>query len=91
MKLIDRIKTMKIVFKKPNANWFHGLGLHHASIVLFVVGLGHFIGMGHFMAIFAIGWYASREWGWDIYPPRTLEVLDFISPAVISIIYLWIM
>ena len=79
---------MKLIFMPPYKNWFKGLGLHHASIVLGSVIVAHFIGVGDFMAIFGIGWYASREWGWGVYPPSTFEVMDFVSPAIVSSLYL---
>lgn len=40
------------------------------------------------MAIFFMGWYASREYGNGPKPPATFEILDFLSPAVISVGYL---
>lgn len=84
---MERIMT-KIIFMPAYKNWFKGLGLHHASVVAALTLACHFIGIGSLGAAFGMGWYASREWGLDIYPPRTFEIMDFVSPAIVSITYL---
>tara|TARA_R110000772_G_C13310276_1_gene440177 strand:- start:20124 stop:20384 length:261 start_codon:yes stop_codon:yes gene_type:complete len=79
---------VKIIVKIEQKGWFKGLGLHHASITLAAIIIGHILGFGAFMAIFFMGWYASREYGNGPKPPATFEILDFLSPAVISVGYL---
>jgi hypothetical protein len=35
-----------------------------------------------------VGWYGSREWGGgNAYPPKSFEVMDFISPLAVALIY----
>jgi ABC-type antimicrobial peptide transport system permease subunit len=79
---------MKIIFKKEKG-WLKALGLHHAAITLIVLSIGHFIGIGDFLAAFAIGWYGCKEMSGQVFPlPQYFEIMDFISPALVSIIYL---
>jgi len=78
----------KFIFMPPYKNWFTGLGLHHAAITIAFILILSFIGLGDFAAAFSIGWYGQREYGLGIYPPKTFEVMDFASPATISILYL---
>ena len=75
-------------FMPAHKNWFQGFGLHHATITALGILLGHYIGAGPFMAIFGMGWYGNREYGNGPYPPKTFEIMDFISPTFISAIYL---
>lgn len=81
---------MRIIFMPPYKSWFKGLGLHHALIIGVAIGIGDMFGFGPFMAAFGIGWYASREWGWDIKPPKTFEIMDFLSPAMLGAGYLYV-
>lgn len=78
----------KFIFMPPAKGWFKGLGLHHASLTAILIAALTTVGLGWFGAAFAIGWYGSREWGWDIYPPKTFEVMDFVSPTVVAVLYL---
>jgi len=80
----------KFIIDIKSKGWFRGMGLHHASLTFLLIAAGHFIsaGIGGFLAVFAIGWYASREYGTGIYPPVFFEIMDFVSPAIIAGLYL---
>lgn len=84
----------KFVFKLEQKGLFQALGLHHASVALSGIVLGRLVGAvlhipaGDFMAVFAIGWYANREYGNGPYPPKEFEYMDLISPALVAIGYL---
>ena len=84
----NRIKMPKLIVKIEKKGWFKGAGLHHASIVAFGILLGHYIGLGNFMAAFGVGWYACKEYGPQIYPRPYFEVMDFVSPFMVAFIYL---
>ena len=73
----------------PYKNWFNGLGLHHALIVAGVIAVCHYFGIGTVGAGIGIGWYGQREWGLQLGPPATFEIMDFASPAIVSILYLF--
>lgn len=85
------IKIMKIIFMPPYKSWFKGLGLHHASIALIPCAVGYclafmgYVAAGVFVCAGGLWWYASREWGWGVYPPKTFEIMDFVSPAGVSL------
>ena len=81
---------MKFIVKWEEKGWIKALGLHHAFVALLGIGLGHLFGIGVFMAIFFIGWYASREWGGGVYPPATFEVMDFMAPVLVATLYMGI-
>tara|TARA_R110001632_G_scaffold2618_4_gene11562 strand:- start:1547 stop:1822 length:276 start_codon:yes stop_codon:yes gene_type:complete len=83
----DKMKMPKWLFMQPKKSLFKQLGLHHACITAGFILLFSFIGLGTPASIFWVGWYASREWGWDIYPPKNFEVMDFISPLAVALIY----
>lgn len=83
-----KIKMPVLTVKIEQKGWFKGLGLHHALIVAFGILLGYYIGIGDFMAAFGVGWYACKEYGQQIYPPKTFEVMDFVSPFMVAFIYL---
>lgn len=81
----------KFVFKLEQKGWFKALGLHHARIALIpaVVGLLFtyfgFTVLGAFISSGGFWWYASREYGNGPKPPKEFEVMDFVSPAVVSV------
>ena len=84
----SRIKMPELIVKIDKKGWFKGCGLHHAAIVALVILLGHYVGFGEFMAAFGVGWYGCKEYGGQIYPPKVFEVMDFVAPAMVSLIYL---
>lgn len=84
----------KLVFMALYKGWFMGLGLHHACLALVPLGIGlvcayfdHNV-LGAFIASGGFWWYASREYGNGPYPPKKFEVMDFVSPAIVSSAYL---
>jgi hypothetical protein len=83
----SRMKMPKWVFWQPYKSTFKKLGLHHASITLGVIVLGHLIGLGHIFSAVMVGWYGSREYGGGTYPPNSFEVMDFASPLIVALIY----
>jgi len=87
---IKRIKLPKFIVKTDQKGWFKGYGLHHASLTALCILLFSMVGMGDFGAAFAVGWYASREYGGP-YPPAVFEVFDFVSPLMVALIYLVVM
>jgi len=82
----SRIKLPKWLFGHKDT-WFKNFGLHHASVTAVVIALGHLIGLGSLMAAIMVGWYASREYGGQTYPPKSFEVMDFVAPVLVAIIY----
>lgn len=72
----------------PYKSWFEGLGLHHAGITAGLIAVCHYIGIGPVGAAFALGWYGQREWGLQLGFPKTFDIMDFASPAIVSILYL---
>jgi len=84
---IKRIKLPKFIVKTDQKGWFKGYGLHHASLTVLCILLFSMVGMGGFGAAFAVGWYASREYGNGPYPPAVFEVFDFVSPLMVALIY----
>ena len=85
---LKRIKMPKLIVNMDQKGWFKGAGLHHASVVAFGILLGHYIGLGDFMAAFGVGFYACKEYGSQISPPKIFEVMDFVSPGMVALIYL---
>lgn len=85
--IISKIHMPKMIFMPSHKGWFKGLGLHHASITVGWIMLGWIFGIGWFGGACAIGWYGQREYGNGPYPPRTFEVMDFVSPVLTSLIY----
>ncbi len=83
----SRMKMPKWVFWQPYKSTFKKLGLHHASITAFVIALGHLIGLGHIFSAVMVGWYGSREYGAGTYPPKSFEVMDFVAPLMVALIY----
>ena len=84
----SRMKMPKWVFWQPYKSTFKKLGLHHASITLVITAIGHLIGLGTVFSAVMVGWYGSREWGGgNAYPPKSFEVMDFISPLAVALIY----
>jgi hypothetical protein len=83
----SRMKMPKWVFWQPYKSLFKQLGLHHASITLVITALGHLIGLGTVFSAVMVGWYGSREYGAGTYPPKSFEVMDFISPLIVALIY----
>jgi len=79
------------------------LGLHHASITIgFILAFGlifKIIGLifglisfsfwigGQVGAVWGAGWYCSREYGNGPYPPRSFELMDFVSPLIVCILF----
>ena len=80
----------KFIFQPQVKGLFKALGLHHASLTFLLIAAGQFIsaGVGTFLAVFAIGWYASREYGSGPYPPVVFEYMDLISPSIVAALYL---
>lgn len=85
----SKMRMPKLLFWQPYKNLFKKLGLHHASVVAGFTALFSIFGFGEYAAFFWTGWYASREWGWDIYPPKVFEVMDFLSPAIVCAAYMY--
>jgi hypothetical protein len=83
----SRMKMPKWVFWQPYKSTFKKLGLHHASITLVITMLGHLIGLGHIFSAVMVGWYGSREYGAGTYPPKSFEVMDFVAPLMVALIY----
>lgn len=87
----SRIKLPKFVFKLEQKGLFKALGLHHASVSLIPAVLGllfTYFGYTVFGALISSGgfwWYASREYGNGPYPPKEFEVMDFVSPSIVSV------
>lgn len=79
---------MKIVIKWKEKGWFAALGLHHGLLTAACIFIFSLFGVGWFGAVFAIGWYAQREYGNGPYPPKTFEIMDFMSPLIIGLVYL---
>lgn len=83
------IKLPKFIIKWDKG-WFAALGLHHARVALIPLSVGllfTYFGMemiGTFIASWGAWWYASREYGNGPYPPETFEVMDFVSPFIVS-------
>lgn len=81
---------MKIIFQPETKGLIKALGLHHAAITFVAVIVAHFLGFGDLMAAFCIGWYARQEWGSNhLTPPKTFEIMDFVSPATVAGFYLY--
>ena len=78
----------KLIFMPSHKGWFKGLGLHHASLTIILIAALHTIGLGWFGSTFAVGWYGSREYGSQLGLPKTFEIMDFVSPAIVSFMYL---
>ena len=83
----SRMKMPKWVFWQPYKSTFKKLGLHHASITLVITAIGHLIGLGTVFSAVMVGWYGSREYGAGTYPPKSFEVMDFVSPLAVALIY----
>lgn len=89
----SRIKMPKFVFKLEQKGLFKALGLHHARIALIPLVLGlvcSYFGyevLGGFIASWGAWWYACREYGGQTYPPKEFEIMDFVSPAIVSLSY----
>lgn len=90
----SRIKLPKFIFKLEQKGLFKALGLHHASVALIpaLVGLvftyfGYTV-LGAFITSWGFWWYASREYGNGPYPPKEFEIMDFVSPAIVSVSFL---
>jgi len=82
---------MKFIFMPSYKSWFQGLGLHHASITLAGILIGFFINplLGDAMAMFFPGMYFGREFKeHEIRSNGGFEVMDFVSPVIMSSIYL---
>lgn len=83
----------KFVFKLEQKGLFKALGLHHACIALIPLGLGlvcayfGFEVLGAVIASWGLWWYASREYGNGPYPPKEFELMDLVSPAIVSLSY----
>ena len=80
---------MQIIFITEHKGWFQGFGLHHAAITAVFIVVCHYVGIGVLGASIALGWYGSREWGPKLSPPAIFEFWDFVSPAIVSILYLF--
>jgi hypothetical protein len=83
----SRMKMPKWVFWQPYKSTFKKLGLHHASITLVITAIGHLIGLGTVFSAVMVGWYGSREYGAGTYPPKSFEVMDFVAPLMVALIY----
>lgn len=83
-----RIKMPELIVDFNKKGWFKGAGLHHASIGIVAILIGHLLGFGTVAAGIVIGWYGCKEYGGQIYPPKVFEIMDFASPLVVSIAYL---
>ena len=81
---------MKIVVKFKEKGLFKALGFHHGFIVAAGIIIGHFLGIGEFMAAFGVGWYACKEYGGRIYPPPIFEILDFLNPCIFAGVYFYL-
>jgi hypothetical protein len=83
----SKIKLPKFIIKIDKKGWFKGLGLHHASITVGWILLFSLFGIGWFGCGWAMGWYGCKEYGSQIYPPKVFELMDFLSPLIVVIIY----
>ena len=83
----SRMKMPQWLFWQPYKSKFKQLGLHHASITLVITMLGHLIGLGNIFSAVMVGWYGSREWGGGTYPPKSFEVMDFVAPLIVALVY----
>ena len=80
----------KIIFQPEVKGPLKALGLHHASLVTVTIGIAHLVGFGGYMALIWIGWYARQEWGSNHFIiPKTIELMDFLSPALVCGAYLY--
>lgn len=92
----SRIKMPILVVMPTYKGWFKGLGLHHASLALIPLSIAllcAYLGkpeLGAFITAMGMWHYASREYGNGPYPPKSFEVMDFVSPAIISLSYFWL-
>jgi hypothetical protein len=85
----SRMKMPKWVFWQPYKSTFKKLGLHHASITLVITAIGHLIGLGT-CVLSRDGWVVrlkSRVGRRERYPPKSFEVMDFVSPLIVALIY----
>jgi hypothetical protein len=81
---------LKIVIKKDKG-WFKALGLHHAAITAIFILITHLFGFGDYGAAIMIGWYARHEYGYGPKPPKVFEILDFLSPVIVSGFYFYLL
>lgn len=81
------IKKPWIVIKWQKG-WFAALGLHHGLLTALCIAIFSLFGIGWYGAAFATGWYGLKEWGPGIYPPTQFEILDFLTPLLVSLAYL---
>lgn len=77
----------KFIINIKGKGWFKGLGLHHAAIVAAALYAASPLGWSDAVAYIGIGWYGSREYGNGPYPPKTFEIMDFVSPLIVIWIY----
>jgi len=73
---------------KWSKGWFAALGLHHGLLTVWLISIFSLFGVGYAGAYLAIGWYARNEWGGRLKPPEQFEILDFITPLMVSMLYL---
>lgn len=79
----------KFIFKPDEKGLFKALGFHHGGLTALLIVLGHFIGLGDYAAIFAFGWYASKEYKEYTYRGNAgFEYMDFLNPAIVILSYL---
>lgn len=85
---------IKFIFNPDQKGWFKALGLHHAGVALITVAVGllclHFdmFVLGAFISAFGGWFYAGREWKEKELRRNGFEIMDFVSPFVVSLIYL---
>lgn len=78
---------MKFIIAWDEKGWFKALGLHHAAMSIGIIAIFHFLGLGDFGAGVALGGYLFRELKENELRDR-IEIMDFLSPALISVFYL---
>lgn len=81
---------MKFIIKWEQKGRFKALGLHHAAVAALFIYISHEFGFGDYGAAAIIGWYARHEYGHGPKPPKVFEILDFVSPVIVSGLYFYL-
>lgn len=87
------IRLPLFIFKLEQKGWFKALGLHHASVTLAAIIIGHLINpiLGIAMALFLPGMYFGREYKeFETRHDNGFEIMDFVSPLIVGLIYVGI-
>lgn len=86
---------INFIVKLDQKGWFKGLGLHHASIAIIPLAIGLIL---LYFNMPVLGAFFSSWGGWffmgrelkesEIRSSGGFEIMDFISPFIISLIFL---